>query len=417
MDGLPRPLVLCVDDESRMLDALRVLLEPTYTVITAVGAEAALALLAQRPDVAVIVSDMQMPGMNGIEFLERCCALMPEAQRILLTGQADLSTAVSAVNRGQIFRFLTKPCAAAQLLEAIATAAARYAAQKAEKRAARQAADMRDRQGNAAKAADEPACAAADERALLDDLLGAIHRDRLEVHYQPVIDVGLGTIRGFEGLARWYHERLGHVPPSQFVAMAERGGEIARLGQWVMRRACLDAGRLSMNGAAKIAVNVSAQELMSPQFLQHLEQCLALPDVRPGALELELTESALAENLETLRERLTQARQLGVSISVDDFGTGYSSLSYLSHLPVDVIKVDRVFVRDFAAGGKSIIKAALGIARDFGREVIIEGVETEEMLQQVREIGASLVQGYLFARPMPVGELASWLAEPRALRR
>jgi EAL domain-containing protein (putative c-di-GMP-specific phosphodiesterase class I)/CheY-like chemotaxis protein len=407
---------LCVDDDPRVLDALCALLELRYSVITAVGAEAALRLLAQHSDVAVILSDMQMPGMNGIELLERCCALMPEAQRILLTGQADLSTAVSAVNRGQIFRFLTKPCAAAQLLEAIAAAAARYAAQNAENRA-RQAADMRDREGDRAKATDEPACAAADERALLDDLLGAIQRDRLEVHYQPIIDVDLGIIRGFEGLARWYHERIGHVPPSQFVAMAERGGEIARLGQWVMRRACLDAGRLSMNGAAKIAVNVSAQELMSPQFLRHLERCLSLPDLRPGTLELELTESALAKNLETLRDQLVQVRNLGVSISVDDFGTGYSSLSYLSHLPVDVIKVDRVFVRDFAAGGKSIIKAALGIARDFGRDVIIEGVETEEMLQQVREIGASLVQGYLFARPMPVSELASWLAEPRALRK
>jgi EAL domain-containing protein (putative c-di-GMP-specific phosphodiesterase class I)/CheY-like chemotaxis protein len=413
MDGPARFLVLCVDDESRLLDAMRALLELRYSVITAVGAEAALGLLAQYANVAVILSDMQMPGMDGIEFLERCCALVPEAQRIMLTGQADLATAMSAVNRGQVFRFLTKPCAAPQLLEAVAAAAARYAALEGEKCAIRQAADMHPRHGDSASVADKPVSSHSVERALLDDLLDAILRDRLELHYQPVIDVEAGGVRGFEGLARWHHERIGPVPPTQFVAIAERGGEIARLGQWALRRACLDSRQLSTHGAAKVAVNVSAQELASPHFLRHLEQCLSLPGLRPGTLELELTESALAKDIDTLRDGLTQVRSLGVSISVDDFGTGYSSLSYLSHLPVDVIKVDRVFVRDFDHGGKSIIKAALGIARDLGREVIIEGVETEEMLQRVWEIGASLVQGYLFARPMPVSEVASWLAKPR----
>src|SRR6185312_3530616 len=168
----------------------------------------------------------------------------------------------------------------------------------------------------------------------------------------------------------------------------------------------------SKNGATKVGVNVSAQELANPDFVRHLEHCLTVPGLCPGVLELELTESALAKDIDMLRDQLTQVRSLGVSICVDDFGTGYSSLSYLSRLPVDVIKVDRVFVREFDDGGKTIIKAALDIARDFGREVIIEGVETEEMLHRVREIGASFVQGYLFARPMPVSELASWLAEP-----
>jgi EAL domain-containing protein (putative c-di-GMP-specific phosphodiesterase class I)/FixJ family two-component response regulator len=410
MDGPPRPLVLCVDDESRVLDALRALLGLKYSVITATGAEAALALLAKYRNVAVILSDMRMPGMDGIEFLERCCALVPDAQRIMLTGRPDLSVAMSAVNRGQVFRFLTKPCPPAQLLEAVEAGAARHAALEAEKSLMQQAAEVSQRNGNPAMA-EEAASPDPDEHALLQDLVDAILRDRLELHYQPVIDVSIGRIRGFEGLARWHHDRIGHVPPTRFVALAERGGEISRLGQWVLRRACLDSARLSTNGAAKVAVNVSAQELANPDFLPHLEQCLSLPCLSAGILELELTESALAKDIDMLREHLIQARSLGVSISVDDFGTGYSSLSYLSHLPVDIIKVDRVFVRDFDEGGKSIIKAALGIARDFGREVIIEGVETEEMLQRVRDIGASLVQGYLFARPMPLSELGAWLVK------
>jgi diguanylate cyclase len=126
-------------------------------------------------------------------------------------------------------------------------------------------------------------------------------------------------------------------------------------------------------------------------------------------LELELTESALAVDMEHLREILEQTRRLKVRIAVDDFGTGYSSLSYLSRLPIDLIKVDQTFVRDFNQGGKTIIKAALNIARDFGLEVIIEGVETAEMLQQVRDLGASLVQGYWFAKPMPAAQVPGWL--------
>lgn len=354
-----------------------------------------------------------MPGMDGIEFLERCRAIVPDAQRIMLTGQADLAIAMSAVNRGQVFRFLTKPCMPPQLLEAVMAAAARHAELQADKPARRQAADLRQ---PTASVADEAVPSNSDERALLNDLLDAIVRERLELHYQPIIDVEVGRVRGFEGLARWQHERIGYVSPTQFIAIAERGGEITRVGQWVLRRACLDAGELSKNGATKVNVNVSAQKPVNPGFVRHLEHCLTIPGLHPGVLELELTESALAKDIDMLRDQLTQLRNLGVSICVDDFGTGYSSLSYLSRLPVDVIKVDRVFVREFDDGGKTIVKAALDIARDFGREVIIEGVETEEMLQRVREIGASFVQGYLFARPMPVSELASWLAEPRDLR-
>ncbi|HZT02951.1 MAG TPA: EAL domain-containing protein [Steroidobacteraceae bacterium] len=420
MNGPARPVVMCVDDEPGVLEGLRAILGRKYSVISAADAKSALCLLGQQPNVAVILSDMRMPGMDGIEFLARCCSLVPRAQRIMLTGQADLSIAMSAVNRGQVFRFLTKPCASPRLLEAVAAATARYAALDAQEEVPRQVADVRQDHRHSAGVPDRSESLDFDDRALLADLLDAIRQDRLQLHYQPIIDVRTGQVRGFEGLARWRHERIGYVPPTRFVAIAERGGEITRLGRWVRRRACLDSGHLSTNGATKVAVNVSAQELVSPRFLRHLEQCLSLPGLRPGTLELELTESALAKDIDALRERLTQARSLGVSICVDDFGTGYSSLSYLSHLPVDVIKVDRVFVREFDDGGKSIIKAALGIARDFGREVIIEGVETEEMLQRVCELGASLVQGYLFARPMPVSDIASWRADrcpPRPVSR
>src|SRR6185312_9461707 len=143
-----------VDDEPGVLEGLRAILGRKYSVISAADAKSALCLLGQQPNVAVILSDMRMPGMDGIEFLARCCSLVPRAQRIMLTGQADLSIAMSAVNRGQVFRFLTKPCASPQLLEAVAAATARYAAVDAQADATRQLVEMRQHQGDPASAAD-----------------------------------------------------------------------------------------------------------------------------------------------------------------------------------------------------------------------------------------------------------------------
>jgi EAL domain-containing protein (putative c-di-GMP-specific phosphodiesterase class I) len=242
-------------------------------------------------------------------------------------------------------------------------------------------------------------------RALRQTLdLGGLH-----LHYQPIVDVSVGRVRAVECLARWEHKDLGPIAPATFIALAERNGEIERLGEWVLVRALNETNPFISRGAPTLAINVSATQIMAAGFLPHLERCLAQNELPPNTLELELTESALAGNVETLRDLLVAIRRLKVRIAVDDFGTGYSSLSYLSRLPIDLIKVDRVFVRDFAKGGKTIIKAALTIARDFGQEVIIEGVETEEMLEQVRELGVSLIQGFWFAKPMAPEEIAIWI--------
>jgi EAL domain-containing protein (putative c-di-GMP-specific phosphodiesterase class I) len=247
------------------------------------------------------------------------------------------------------------------------------------------------------------------ERDLLRALRQTLDLGGLHLHYQPIVDVSVGRVRAVECLARWEHKDLGPIAPATFIALAERNGEIERLGEWVLVRALNETNPFISRGAPTLAINVSATQIMAPGFLPHLERCLAQNELPPNTLELELTESALAGNVETLRDLLVAIRRLKVRIAVDDFGTGYSSLSYLSRLPIDLIKVDRVFVRDFAKGGKTIIKAALTIARDFGQEVIIEGVETEEMLEQVRELGVSLIQGFWFAKPMAPEEIAIWI--------
>jgi EAL domain-containing protein (putative c-di-GMP-specific phosphodiesterase class I)/DNA-binding NarL/FixJ family response regulator len=356
---LGRPHVLCVDDEPQVLEGLRRVLGKRYDVMTAGSGEAGMAVIAQDSEISVIISDMRMPGMGGAEFLARAREALPDAQRIALTGHTELASAIAAVNQGQVFRFLTKPCPPRELLASVAEALERYYSRALEQSAARRAVWLQRPHEPAQSGAD--GSHSAREGALLEDLRKMIGRDGFELHYQPIVDLETLRVRGVEALARWFHPTLGAISPVEFVALAERSGEIVRLGQWIMRRACEDASRMARDGLLKVAVNVSPQELIVPEFV------------------------------------------------VDDFGTGYSSLAYLSQLPVDVIKVDKVFVQGFERGGRSIIKAALGIAQDFGREVIIEGVETDAMLRQVREMGASLAQGYLFAKPMGLRELRRWL--------
>jgi EAL domain-containing protein (putative c-di-GMP-specific phosphodiesterase class I) len=252
------------------------------------------------------------------------------------------------------------------------------------------------------------------QRTMVHALREALAQESLYLHYQPIVDVKEGRVRTLESLARWEHETLGVVGPAIFIPLAEQHGEIVRLGRWALWHACHEGRQLIGDRGLQVAVNVSAKQLMDKDFLPHLEKCLSESGLPPEALELELTESALASDMEYICDVLEQTRRLKVRIAVDDFGTGYSSLSYLSRLPIDLIKVDRAFVRDFDRGGKTIIKAALTIARDFGQEVIIEGVETAEMLEQVCELGASLIQGYWFAKPMPACEVTDWLCAFKA---
>jgi EAL domain-containing protein (putative c-di-GMP-specific phosphodiesterase class I)/FixJ family two-component response regulator len=404
------PQVLCVDDEPRVLEGLRGILGRRYAVLTAESGQRGLELIAQAPRIAVIISDMRMPGMGGAEFLSRACAALPQAQRIALTGHADLPSAVAAVNRGQVFRFLIKPCPASELLESVDAAVERYHSHLLEQSAVRRAVDLRQFESAPLKSSQSERSAR--EAVLLQDLREAVERDSLALQYQPVVDVEAQCVRSIEALARWHHPSLGDVSPAEFIGVAERGGEISRLGQWALRRACREA-RSFDDDRLKIAINVSAHEFDAPSYVAHLAKCLALSGLPAQRLELELTESALAKDIQTLRCVLQELKGMGVTISVDDFGTGYSSLSYLSRLPIDAIKVDQVFVREFDQGGKAIIKAALGIARDFGCKVIIEGVETAEQLTQLRELGAWLIQGYVFARPMAPQEVRGWLQRTR----
>jgi diguanylate cyclase (GGDEF)-like protein len=245
---------------------------------------------------------------------------------------------------------------------------------------------------------------------MLSALREAIDTDQLELHYQPIIDLPRHRVRALEALLRWRHPEFGQVPPSEFIPLAEESGDMPRLGQWVLRRACLEGRGLVGTFAGALAVNVSMQQLLNESFLTHVSDALRMSGLPPQALEIELTESEFSRDTERILATMDALHERGVRIAIDDFGTGYSSLAYLQRMPADAIKVDRCFTNNLGRGGETILAAALSIGQSFGMEVIIEGVETVAALHALQALGARLFQGYLFARPMPAAAVASWFA-------
>jgi len=240
-------------------------------------------------------------------------------------------------------------------------------------------------------------------RALELDLRGALSREEFTLHYQPILDLASDGIVGFEALLRWRSEKRGLVQPAEFIAIAEESGLIAPIGDWVMREACATAAARS--DTARIAVNVSAVQLQSPQFALSVTRALAASGLAPRRLELEITETTLLGESDAMLDSLRQLREIGVQVALDDFGAGYSSLSYLRRFPFDTIKIDRSFVqgmecRDTAA----IVHAIIDLAARLRMSVTAEGVETEDQLKRLRMEGCNLAQGYLIGRPVEADE-------------
>ena len=571
--------VLCVDDEPALLEALGLVLGRRYHVELAASGAAALEKLRACPEMPVIISDMRMPQMDGAQFLCESRQIAPNARRILLTGHADMKSAIAAVNDGRIFRYMTKPCETAELVGAVEAAIADYEAEMRDRSDIRRSVEhemlgidrltglaSRERllecicllQGQTAGGASAAAVSAGavsagaavflaeivpssasaedhDWRAvehllcvfaerlkgefasadciarygsnslgvvltqdvrtvaaqelaglkLLDTLemavemdgielkpslrigiaplasadedpravmrraelavqeanrtdrnsvhtysseervkaehrreLGralraSIAREELTLHYQPVIDLEHGRLHTVEALARWQHPEFGSVPPSTFIPMAEKMNLMVALGDWALNHACRTTRDLLGQVCPRVSVNVSVTQILDVGFLPSVFQALERNQLDPRALELEVTESVFARDLDTVCGILLELRNWGVNVAIDDFGAGYSSLHYLNRLPVNVVKVDSIFARDFDRGGQAIISAAISIAKTLKFDCVIEGIETPSMLDNVRTLGATIAQGYLFARPMPEPQLREWLIDFR----
>jgi diguanylate cyclase (GGDEF)-like protein len=253
-------------------------------------------------------------------------------------------------------------------------------------------------------------------RKLLEgDLLQAINNNDLRAAYQPIVNSAGDTIIGVEALARWTHPVHGEVPPSRFIPIAEHSGLIIELGEWMLRRACLD-GR-AWPGLT-IAVNVSPLQFRRSDFVDVIERILAETDFDANRLELELTESTLLGNLETTELSMLRLKAIGVRFALDDFGTGYSSLLYLRRFPFDKLKIDSSFVRSIekAPDAAAIVHAVVSLGRGLGMKVTAEGVETAEQHLFLRAAGVHSMQGYRFGRPGSAHDIDHRLAAPEKYR-
>ncbi len=255
---------------------------------------------------------------------------------------------------------------------------------------------------------------------LESQLHDAIDEKQFVLHYQPIFALPDLEMAAAEALVRWQHPKYGLIPPSQFIAAAERADLIDQIGNIVLRGACRSALLFAKTAGRDItfAVNLSAIQLDKPLLFKNVNDILIETGCPPQLLTLEITESAAMREPEQIIRTLTALREVGIRIAIDDFGTGYSSLAYLRRLPINELKIDRSFISDLDKGGESsaIVKAIVALGHSLGMEVVAEGVETESQLRQLTELECDRIQGFLLGRPMEYAELAQrWERTPKRL--
>ena len=241
------------------------------------------------------------------------------------------------------------------------------------------------------------------------ELRAALANSEFEVFYQPLVNVTIGQVTGFEALRRWRSPARGLVPPNDFIPLAEEIGLIVPIGAWVLKQACREAAKWP--NQIKIAVNLSPVQFKSDKLVFDVIAALAASGLSPQRLELEITETVMLHETETTLAMLRQIKALGVAISMDDFGTGYSSLSYLRKFPFDKIKIDQSFIRELSDAHESvaIVRAVMGLGASLGMVTMAEGVETLEQLRTLQAEGCAEAQGFLFSPAVPAGEITELL--------
>lgn len=249
---------------------------------------------------------------------------------------------------------------------------------------------------------------------LIEDLRRAIGTEQLSLVYQPQYNIRAGNIEAVEALLRWRHPSLGHISPAEFIPLAEQSNTIKLLTRWVFTQACTQLAEWRrQNFGMTISVNISANDLEDVSFPAFVLKTIDRLGVPPNALELEVTETALAENLERMIESLRILRGLQFKIAIDDFGTGFSSLAQLKRLPIGVLKIDRSFVADLekSAGDSLIVRSTIELAHGMGLTVVAEGVETLGAAQLLAQWGAETLQGYLLSPPLPAHAFETWMRD------
>ncbi len=248
---------------------------------------------------------------------------------------------------------------------------------------------------------------------LEQDLKLALQDEQFEVFYQPKINIHTRQCTGAEALVRWRHPVNGFVSPEAFVPVAEETGIIIELGEWILQTACNRTYELQQKGYAdlNVAVNISAVQFTDGNLLPMVARALEDSKLKPGSLELEITESAVMHDPEEVISSLHELSKFGMRLAIDDFGTGYSSLAYLKRFPVNTLKIDRAFITDISSDNDdvAIVEAVLGLGKHFNMKVVAEGVEDEEQLNFLKSQGCDIAQGYFISKPLNSEQYLAWL--------
>lgn len=241
------------------------------------------------------------------------------------------------------------------------------------------------------------------------ELMEALNDNQFNLFYQPLINPATGLVKGVEALIRWNHPQRGYIFPDIFIPLAERTGQIVAIGQWVLKKACMDIAEWNKTHQSQltVSVNISPLQFRRAGFLQELEHALDISTLTPELLKIEVTEGMVIIGADRAIEILKSIRELGVQVSIDDFGTGYSSLSYLRRLPINQIKLDRSFIEHLTESDQdaAIVQSIIHLAHQLNLEVVAEGVETLKQAAFLYQQGCDLLQGYFYARPAPITEL------------
>lgn len=252
------------------------------------------------------------------------------------------------------------------------------------------------------------------------DIRSAINNDEFYLVFQPKYAVKTQVTNEFEALIRWRHPEKGHISPGTFIPFAEDRNLINEIGIWVIEDLCKTIKYLEKDGWKHfcISFNTSPKQLQDVAFIRHLQHCIDNYGIDPIHLEMEITEHSIASNFDKTIIALDHVRNMGLSISIDDFGTGYSSLSYLRRMPINTIKIDKVFISDALQNHKSrtVVETILTLANGLGMKTVAEGVETIEEFKYVCDQGCDYVQGYYFAKPMPLNELSKYKSQSNDVR-
>ncbi len=384
--------VLLVDDEPKVLASLRRCLAERFDLTCAGSGDEALAIVERDGPFAAIVSDVRMPGMDGLTLLREMRRRVPETVRLVLSGHADFAAVVAAINEGAVFRFHTKPVAPEVLTESLECALVRH-----------------HKERTAGGWVDPGKDLVRD----VAEIRRAMANGDLRLYLQPQWRVGSETVIGAEALVRWNHPERGLLLPGAFLGAVEAGDLVGELTSHMLDLACAELRHWAEQDlpAMRIAVNATALDFGDNSFPARVMRVLERHGVAPAGLEMELTEGLAIADIPGTQAVVKSLRGHGVVTSIDDFGSGHATLGWLRKLPVSKLKIDRMFVEDLTVDAEAyrMLETIVTLARDLRLSVLAEGVETMAQMELVRRAGCDAVQGFLVARPMPAEDFVPWL--------